>query len=463
LPFAASTPAAVRRTVRHGQEAMHGTRESSARSSVGDEVAGGNFMRRDALPAALVAAPTQLAAALSRSDAGSREEILTRLQAAGGNQEIGRLIQAAPAAAGPIRTVTETVRYPFTATIRRAPQARPPSPAPAVVPSRSDKPPGAEGAHEQETLIEKAPVPQPGAVASGAATGESGGGGATPAGASASQTETPGGAPAQTEGGTTPAPAQAPAGGGTAAGDGATPAPAQAPAGGSAVPAAATGPPTKLPDIELPALAEVERCDTLVTALTYSGSITKGGAQPDGFGVTRSFSSTLKDPTFAFGPGVYFVTATLEHPITYQIRSSKGPDGQTNVGSDADSAITAANYATVATDLTPNMSDLNGRPPRSSYWAEDLTVKHELVHANDDKGNGPLAMTQVMGWLNGQTVNGPTEVVSLLVQVPKRFAANLLAALSTEAGEKHAYGDGAPSYKARADSISAKGAKGDYH
>ena len=110
------------------------------------------------------------------------------------------------------------------------------------------------------------------------------------------------------------------------------------------------------------------------------------------------------------------------------------------------------------------MSDLNGRPPRTSYWAEDLTIKHELVHANDDKGNGPLAMVQVMAWLNGaDRVRRHRRHRRSCSQVPKRFAANLLAALSTEDGEKHAYGDGAPSYKARADSISAKGAKGDYH
>src|SRR5262249_21981963 len=108
-------------------------------------------------------------------------------------------------------------------------------------------------------------------------------------------------------------------------------------------------------------------------------------------------------------------------------------------------------------------SDLNGRPPRASFWSEDLTIKHELVHANDDKGNGPSAMIQVMNWLNGQEADGPTGVISKVMEIPKRFAAALLAALSTEDGEKRAYGEGAPSYKARADSIKAKGDKGDYH
>ena len=51
----------------------------------------------------------------------------------------------------------------------------------------------------------------------------------------------------------------------------------------------------------------------------------------------------------------------------------------------------------------------------------------------------------------------------LLASIPGRFAANLLAALSTEDGEKHAYGDGVANYTARVNAISAKGGRGEYH
>jgi hypothetical protein len=389
---------------------LHGTRQATSDHEGRDHV-GGVHPRRDALPASLAAPPEQLASALSRSDAGSRQDVLACLQAAGGNLEVGRLVQSAS-------TPVDTMRYSLEARI----------------PMRHDKGPEAgKSSHQQETQIEKA----------GAATQQRGGGGGGGGG---------GGAPAAGGGGgSSPAaagPTQATAGGGGEA-------PGQAGGGTQA--------PMKLPDVTLPALDAVERCDSVVAAFGYSGSITKGGGTPDGFGVTRSFTSTLKDINVAFAPGAYVLTATLEHPITYQIRSGTGPDGQVDVGSDGAGAITAGNYATVASDLTPNMSDLNGRPPRTSFWAEDLTTKHELVHANDDKGNGPLAMVQVMTWLNTQTADNPFELVDLVKQVPKKFAANLLAALSTEDGEKHAYGDGAASYKARADSIAAKGAKGDYH
>jgi hypothetical protein len=197
-------------------------------------------------------------------------------------------------------------------------------------------------------------------------------------------------------------------------------------------------------------------------ALTYSGSIARGGAAPSGFGVTRSFGSSLTNVTITPRSGTFDVSATLLHPITYQVRSGTGPDGQVNIPSETASAITRANFATVATDLTPNMSDLNGRPPRTQFWAEDLTLRHERVHADDDHANGPGAMATAVTWLNGQTAADAAGVTTLLGGIPSRFAAALLAALSTEAGERHAYGDGAPAYTTRATAVSAKGARGEY-
>jgi hypothetical protein len=298
----------------------------------------------------------------------------------------------------------------------------------------------------KETLFEEASKPEVAAEAAGPAGAAAGGAGAEGA--------------AKPSGPLADAPA--PAGGAEAAPAPAGPAPA--PAGPE--PAAAGGEEggsMRLPDIHLPALAGVDRCDIVGGAFLYSGSITRGGAQPSGFGVTRSFGSSLKNITIRKLPFVYLVTATLEHPITYQIRTSTGPNGEVNIPSADAAAITASNWSTVVSDLTPNMSDLNGRPPRTQFWAEDLTVQHELVHAHDDNSNGPLAMLKVLGWLNGQSAASNADVGTLLAAVPGRFAANLLAALSTEDGEKHAYGDGAANYTARANAISAKGAKGDYH
>lgn len=222
--------------------------------------------------------------------------------------------------------------------------------------------------------------------------------------------------------------------------------------------------PITIPDIEIPALSEIERTDAVKAKFKYSGSITRSTDTPSAgnFGETLSFDSKLTGITVTPKSKTFEVSATFEHPIIYKIRSGTGPAGQVDIASETDGDITKTNYPTVVSDLTPDKSDLNGRPPRTKFWAEDLTVRHELVHAKDDKGNGPGAMTTVTAWLNGQTAKDVGEVTTLLGALPGRFATALLAALSTEDGEKHAYGDGADAYNARAKAVKKKGDKGDY-
>ncbi len=320
---------------------------------------------------------------------------------------------APPTAQGGHRTRTAVERYPFRASIPRGPRTAasllaPTGPLALAAPSRSDSPPGEEhGGEAHRALFERLGTVPPSA-----------------AGSSAS--------------------------GSSAAG----------PAGTLAPAADGLGAPISVPDIEAPELAKIEKTDAVKGAFTYSGSITKDGAAPDGFGVTRSFSAKLSAVTITPNAGTFDIAATFEHPITYQVRSGTGPGGQVDIASATDGDLTKTNYLTAVTALTPNMSDLNGRPPRSGFWAEDLTLKHELVHANDDKGNGPGAMATVTTWLNGKTAATAADVTTLLGALPGRFASALLAALSTEDGEKHAYGDGAPSYTARANAIKAKGDKG---
>jgi hypothetical protein len=229
-------------------------------------------------------------------------------------------------------------------------------------------------------------------------------------------------------------------------------------------PAAGAGATVTLPDVVAPPdYVELGKSDTVAGNFGYSGSITKGGAEPSGFGITRSFNASLTGVTNTHAPGAYTIQATVNHPITFQIRSGTGPDGQVDISSESAAAITAANYRSIATDLTPDMSDLNGRPPRAHFWAEDLTDRHERVHCADDQGNAPGVITQFSTWLGTQTASSAGDVSNLLATFPNRFASGLLAALSTEAGERHAYGDGAPSYLARANAVTAKGGRGEYH
>ena len=363
---------------------------------------------------------------------------LLQLQRTVGNQAVSALIGGLNGEPGEIESRTMVARYPFQATIRRGPPKRGNESA-AHVRTRSDAPAGEEhGPEEQSAIIEQLSQ--------------------DPEGEGSAEEEA---APdiSQAEGAETGSPVE----GETEAGQHAEAQEAESPeASEQSAADGEGGVPIRVPDIEIPALAELEKTDSVLGAFGYTSSIRRGGAAPTGFGVTRSFGSRLTGITITPLPGIFFVSATLEHPITYQVRSGTGPGGQVDIASESDPDITADNYPTVTSDLTPNMSDLGGRPPRSQFWAEDLTLQHELVHANDDQGNGPMASVTAMMWLNGRTTSSEAGVRRLLGRIPARFAAALLAALSTEAGELRAYGDGAPPYKTRADAVKAKGDRGEY-
>jgi hypothetical protein len=156
--------------------------------------------------------------------------------------------------------------------------------------------------------------------------------------------------------------------------------------------------------------------------------------------------------TVTQGPGMFIVNGTVEHKITWGVQSL----GKTDIEGADDGDITKTNYPTVVSDLTPNMSSSGGRPPRTTFWARDLTEKHEKFHADDVKGQGPGAVASAMAWLNGQTAGNAAGVTALLNQVPNRVVATLVAGMG-EPAEVRAYGDGAPSYTTRANAVKAKG------
>ncbi|WP_412062407.1 hypothetical protein [Rubrivirga sp. IMCC45206] len=132
----------------------------------------------------------------------------------------------------------------------------------------------------------------------------------------------------------------------------------------------ATGPDEEetfaLPDRVGAAVATSE--DAVKAALSKAHSIARGGSAPSGFGVTRSsVSVTNTTVTHKRTPTpVFRVRAKLKNTITWQVRTGAGPGGETHIGSARDPGLTAADYATAVSDLTPDMSDLNGRPGPSS-------------------------------------------------------------------------------------------------
>jgi hypothetical protein len=368
--------------------------------------------RREPEPAAPAAHDAASLARLARSSPSGGADLMRSLQHGVGNASVQAMLTRVPDDAGPT-TETTVERYAFEAEIPRGP-APEPGREPVAGGGRTDAPAG----------MEEDPIAAVAAVVGGAVA---------------------------------TAPEEAPPAGGASV---------AAPAATEPGSQEAAGPEEEitvsLPDIEVPALASVAKTDAVNPGFSYSGSIERGGAAPAGFGVTHSFDSRLTGVTTTLKRRVYKVKATLEHPIKWEVRSGTGPDGQVDIASDTDADITDLNYGDVVSDLTPDMTDLNGRPPRNDFWAEDLTIRHEKVHAADDKRNGPGAMRVTSRWLSRQTAASVADVTTLLGEIPDRFAAALLAALSTEAGEEHAYGDGAPSYKRRAKAIKKRGDAGKY-
>jgi hypothetical protein len=136
-------------------------------------------------------------------------------------------------------------------------------------------------------------------------------------------------------------------------------------------------------------------------------------------------------------------------------------DNETDIASATDPDITAANYPTVADDLKPNMSSSGGRPPRTKFWAKDLTEVHELFHANDVKRLGPGAATAAVSWLSKNTATDAAGVQALVDQMPARVVQTLAAGMG-EPSEVRAYGAGAAAYTARSDEIRKSGKAGKY-
>jgi hypothetical protein len=369
--------------------------------------------RREPEPVVPVAHDAASLALLARSSPSGGAELMRSLQHGVGNASLQAMLTRVPDEAGPApHTETTVERYAFEAEIPRGPA---PDPGRETLASggRSDAPAGRE----------EDPIAAVASVVGGQVAA---------------------------------APEEAPPAGGASA------APAAAAPGTEEAAGTEEEITVSLPDIEVPALAAVAKTDAVSPGFSYSGSIERGGDAPTGFGVTHSFDSKLTGVTTTLKKKVYKVKATLEHPIKWEVRSGTGPDGQVDIASETDADITDLNYPDVVSDLTPDMTDLNGRPPRNDFWAEDLTIRHEKVHAADDKRNGPGAMRVTSKWLSKQTAASVADVTTLLGEIPDRFAAALLAALSTEAGEKHAYGDGAPSYKRRAKAIKKRGDAGKY-
>jgi hypothetical protein len=166
---------------------------------------------------------------------------------------------------------------------------------------------------------------------------------------------------------------------------------------------------------------------------------------------------TVTGITVTPGSGKFTVAATVNNKVEWQVRSGTGPDGQKDIAGETDSDITKTNYPKVVSDLTPDVSDLKGRPPRDEFWAEDLTIKHEEFHAKEMEGHSLAGTTQAQTWLGTQTASSVADVNTLLGEVPGRVLTVVYAGMPETPREERAYNDGAASYTARANAIKTRG------
>ena len=204
--------------------------------------------------------------------------------------------------------------------------------------------------------------------------------------------------------------------------------------------------------------------DKIESAFGYKSSIKQTAAprKPDKFGETNPYFAFEKPgPSATQTAATFKVTGTIEAKITFWVDGG----GRTDIASDSDPEITQGNYRTVASDLTPSPKAVNSgglklyknQPPRTKFWAEALTIKHEGFHADEDVKFGQEGVTLAQNWLNGQTARTYDDVGALLNQVNPIIAKKVDKEMALPGRELRAYAHGAPDYLSRANAIKRKG------
>jgi len=205
--------------------------------------------------------------------------------------------------------------------------------------------------------------------------------------------------------------------------------------------------------------------DSVSATFAYAATTTRGGVTlgASEFGQTTGSLKHFSNVAITPGAGKFSVTADLKQTVNWDTRATVGPNNQVDLTGENDADLTNANYATAASDLTPDVSDLKGRPPRTKFWAKDLTEQHEKYHVKDFVDIGKSSATDAETWLATQNAAKKEDVPPLLDTAwSDKIFKPWDKFTDPPAVEERAYDDGVASYKARADAIKAKGDKGGY-
>jgi hypothetical protein len=204
--------------------------------------------------------------------------------------------------------------------------------------------------------------------------------------------------------------------------------------------------------------------DRINSNLTATSTVSYGGVhiEPGAFGYAQ--------PTFSFeninwkaeGSKVN-VRATFNTECKWIVGA---PGGQQSVSSANDDIVTANSWDKIVQDLTPKDG---GRPARTSYWAKDITMKHEKFHVDEyiERAKVMLPIGQML--LNIHDINVPwwldrsdkariDSEVRAQIEVIRKFLEMNVRVYYEAGGEDRAYGDGIGDYIALVDSIKARAA-----
>jgi hypothetical protein len=140
--------------------------------------------------------------------------------------------------------------------------------------------------------------------------------------------------------------------------------------------------------------------------------------------------------------------------------------GRTDVPSAAAAVVTSSTWRLVASDLTPGGGTPN-RSPRTTYWTEDLTWRHERFHFREFntflRTSFGSFETTIEGTGYTEAVSGTSDTeAAALGRKRADLRTRLLAAWNqaktnmSPGMEDRAYDDGVSAYQARADAVRAR-------
>ncbi len=207
---------------------------------------------------------------------------------------------------------------------------------------------------------------------------------------------------------------------------------------------------------------------TVVSQLTYSGTVSPGGSTTS-FG--QMFPSYSLSATYAAADNTITVGGTVNGLFRWCVNAN----GHTDVPSGDDAVVTAEEHApsgkkvweAIRDDLTPRTASPH-KSPRAHFWVEDLTEQHEKFHADDfNQWCGSIGIADLNTFLATQTVASESALQGVVAtgvrtHISRGAIDYYLGGATTHgqrAGEITAYADGKDQYQEIADAAAVRGAE----